>query len=485
MKEAYAVRRTVPLSAGIQASIDKLLSEGMVDDSQEMLSELGRLGARLIIQRAVEDEFDQWLGRTRYERRAERERGLRNGFRPRHVQTAEGELRIEIPRVREAAMSFVSKLFSKWHCKRLLRTDPLKALVIGGFVRGLSMRDVESLCEEAGLGRTSKSTVATICAELHERLEAFCRRSLYDVNLVVLFLDAIYLPVRPSGPKEGVICAWGITETGARELVSVRLGMREAKEDWLELGRDLTTRGLAAPRLVVADAAPGLISAIEEIWPRADRQHCAVHRLRNLPAKLPKSEQDRVRSTTGPRSPTRPQSRTQSSASRSSSQSSSTAATSPPLAASQTTSTRSSCTCATRSDTANGSGQRISGNGRSVRFAGARHGGARREAASGSKPHRLVTPPPWKLTRLTVGLARVCEQAACLSRRRRRWCRRGAMPVVCLVRPRGIERVVQGVLVVSIDRLIPVLRSGATGLGQSANELGVTSSSAFSSSPLR
>ena len=184
-------------------------------------------------------------------------------------------------------MPFVSKLFPKWHCKRLLRTDPLKALVIGGFVRGLSMRDVESLCEEAGLGRTSKSTVATICAELHERFEAFCRRSLYDVNLVVLFLDAIYLPVRPSGPKEGVICAWGITENGHRALVSVRLGMREAKEDWLELGRDLTSRGLAAPRLVVADGAPGLISAVEEIWPRADRQHCAVHRLRNLLAKLP------------------------------------------------------------------------------------------------------------------------------------------------------------------------------------------------------
>ena len=120
------------------------------------------------------------------------------------------------------------------------------------------MRDVESLCEEAGLGKTSKSTVATICAELHERFEAFCRRSLYDVKLVVLFLDAIYLPVRPSGPKEGVICAWGITENGHRELVSVRLGMRESKEDWLELGRDLTARGLAAPRLVVADGAPGL-----------------------------------------------------------------------------------------------------------------------------------------------------------------------------------------------------------------------------------
>jgi putative transposase len=39
--------------------------------------------------------------------------------------------------------------------------------------------------------------------------------------------------------------------------------------------------------LVVSDGAPGLIKAIEELWPRADRQRCTVHRLRNLVAKLP------------------------------------------------------------------------------------------------------------------------------------------------------------------------------------------------------
>src|SRR5256885_8163193 len=159
MKEAYAVRRTVQPSAEIQASIDKLLSKGMVDDPQKMLSELARLGARLIIQRAVEDEFDTWLGRARYERRPERQRGLRNrdpgmrnGFRPRHLQTAEGELRIEIPQARGAVVPFVSKLFPKWHCKRLLRTDPLKALGIGGVGRGPSMREVESRWEGAGGG---------------------------------------------------------------------------------------------------------------------------------------------------------------------------------------------------------------------------------------------------------------------------------------------------------------------------------------------
>src|SRR5438477_2070683 len=153
----------------------------------QTLSELARLGARLIIQRAVEDEFDAWLGRSRYERRPESERGLqsygdglRNGFRPRRVQTAEGELEIEVAQVREAAETFASKLFPR--TPKLLRTEPLKALVIGAFVRGLSMRDVESLCEQAGLGKLSKSTASRMCEELKERFEAFKRRSLYDIN---------------------------------------------------------------------------------------------------------------------------------------------------------------------------------------------------------------------------------------------------------------------------------------------------------------
>src|SRR5580693_2457910 len=115
MKEAYAVRRTVPPSAEIEAQIDELLAVGVGDSPRETLSELARLGARLIIQRAVEDEFDAWLGRARYERRpAEQgeergeETGLRNGFRPRKLQTAEGELEVQIPQVRQAAETFAS-----------------------------------------------------------------------------------------------------------------------------------------------------------------------------------------------------------------------------------------------------------------------------------------------------------------------------------------------------------------------------------------
>ncbi len=288
------MRRTVPPSAEIEKRIDELLGAGLVaDDPQETLSELAGLGARLIIQRAVEEEFDAWLGRARYERRPDALPGKRNGFRPRRLQTAEGELQVEVPQIREAADPFVSKLFPRG--ERFLSTEPLKAMVIGAFVRGLSMRDVESLCEEAGLGQVSKSTASRICKELRQRFEAFRARDLSGVPLVALFLDAIYLPVRPQGQKEGVLCAWGISQQGERVLLAVELGMRESEDDWLSLGRSLTRRGLRAHQLVVADGAPGLIQAIEQLWPQADRQRCTVHRLRNLLAKLPERERERVR----------------------------------------------------------------------------------------------------------------------------------------------------------------------------------------------
>jgi putative transposase len=41
------------------------------------------------------------------------------------------------------------------------------------------------------------------------------------------------------------------------------------------------------PLLVITDGAPGLIRAVEVCFPRALRQRCLVHRLRNLHSKAP------------------------------------------------------------------------------------------------------------------------------------------------------------------------------------------------------
>jgi Nuclease-related domain len=58
-------------------------------------------------------------------------------------------------------------------------------------------------------------------------------------------------------------------------------------------------------------------------------------------------------------------------------------------------------------------------------------------------------------------LAHARQTAAWLYRHRRRWCRRGALPVLCVMRARGLEGVEDGVLVVSLDRLVSALRAGA------------------------
>ena len=151
-------------SVQIEAAIEAALTGGLVDP--DALSTLGRLGARLVLQRAVEDEVAVFLRRARYERTPEAA-GSRNGSRPRRVQTAEGEITVDMPQVRDTLTRFVSSVIPD--TKAIIRTRPLEALVIGAYVRGLSDRDIESLAREAGLGAISRTAVSTVCRELRDR----------------------------------------------------------------------------------------------------------------------------------------------------------------------------------------------------------------------------------------------------------------------------------------------------------------------------
>jgi transposase-like protein len=142
------------------------------------------------------------------------------------------------------------------------------------------------------------------------------------------------------------------------------LGMRESHEDWLALGRDLIARGPVAPMLIVADGAPGPIKAVEQCWPASDRQHCAVHRVRNRLAELPKRERERVRRAYRQALDEAIDDRDARQRLRALVDELDRAGYTARPNAWPTTSTR---TCATRPDTAAGGGQRICSNGRSPR----------------------------------------------------------------------------------------------------------------------
>jgi putative transposase len=173
--------------------------------------------------------------------------------------------------------------------KGVARTHALEALIILGFLRGLSVRDVEALLEEAlGEAVVSKSTVARICQDTRERYRAWCERDLCGHDLVYCYLDAIDLKLRPTDePAEGVLVAWGLTLEGQTVLLGLQLGARESDDSWLDFGRDLARRGMRAPALVIADGAAGIWKANRELWPEAIEPRCTIHALRNITSKLP------------------------------------------------------------------------------------------------------------------------------------------------------------------------------------------------------
>jgi transposase-like protein len=254
-------------------------------EEEDPIEAIGRLGARLILQQALEEELTAFLGRERYERRGVPV-SYRNGYEPVAVKTTAGPLELERPRVRNAsALGFCSEIIGKGVC----RTHALEALIVCSFLRGLSVRDVEAALEEAFDGPVvSKSTVSRICAQTRERYRSWCGRRLDEHDLVYCFLDAIYLKLRPDDePAEGVLVAWGVTLEGRKVLLGLQLGSRESYEDWLDFGRDLIARGLRSPALLVADGAPGLWKAARELWAGALEQRCTVHALRNVTKKLP------------------------------------------------------------------------------------------------------------------------------------------------------------------------------------------------------
>ena len=93
-------------SVQIETAIEAVLTSGLADP--DALSTLGRLGAQLVLQRAVEDEVAGFLRRTRYDGRSTL-RAPATAHRPRRVQTAEGEITVAVPQVRDSLFSWSAR----------------------------------------------------------------------------------------------------------------------------------------------------------------------------------------------------------------------------------------------------------------------------------------------------------------------------------------------------------------------------------------
>jgi putative transposase len=278
----------------IRCHIDELFAQDR--PLPEILEEVARLGAQLLMQAALEAEVTEFLGRDRYQRAVACEDarpGSRNGYREVTVKTTAGPVGLARPKLRGTAETFASRLFGA----HVTKTNALESLVIASFVRGLSVRDVEATLADA-LGdqaAVSKSTVSAICQAIKDEYEAWARRRLDQITLDYLFLDASFFRMHPGSPAEPVLAAWGITTGGKPAFIGLAPGTGESFDAWQDFLAGLRDRGLASPLLVISDGAPGLIGAIEQIYPKALRQRCLVHRARNILSKIPAGMQAEVK----------------------------------------------------------------------------------------------------------------------------------------------------------------------------------------------
>jgi putative transposase len=201
----------------------------------------------------------------------------RNGYRPRPWETRVGELELLVPRKRSGEAYFPSFLEPRRRSEQAI-----VAVVMEAYVNGVSTRKVDRLVEQLGISGMTKDRVSTLCRALDEKVAVFRSRPLTG-DYPYLWLDAKIVKVRDRGhvyPKALVI-AYGVHESGRREVIGLDIGEIETETFWVAFLRSLRERGLAGVRLCVSDDHTGLKNAIARIL-ACPWQRCTVHFVRDM-----------------------------------------------------------------------------------------------------------------------------------------------------------------------------------------------------------
>ena len=168
--------------------------------------------------------------------------------------------------------------------------EAIKSVFLLGVSTRQTGRALAALLDEA----VSAATVSSVCKVLDQAVARYHRRALSD-HYEYLLLDGVSVRLRLVGAvqRRMVLCAYGITAAGKRELIDFLIVKAEGEDTWKTFLMDLHRRGLAGQslRLVVTDGQKGAAKAIAFVWPRAAHQRCWAHKLRNVAGRLKRSQQ--------------------------------------------------------------------------------------------------------------------------------------------------------------------------------------------------
>ena len=191
------------------------LLEQIAVEGLDVLPEL----IRIVINAAMQAERQSYLGAGLYERSAER-CGHANGYKPKTLKTRVGEVRFDVPQVREGG-------FYPGALEKGLRSERALTLSLAEmYVQGVSTRKVKAITEQLCGTAITSSQVSRAAAQLDQVLESWRNRPLGE--FVYLYLDARYEKVRVDGQIRDVAILIASGVDPARQTAhSGRLGLDE------------------------------------------------------------------------------------------------------------------------------------------------------------------------------------------------------------------------------------------------------------------
>jgi putative transposase len=236
-------------------------------------------------------EITQYTKSEKYQRTDSR-LDYRNGYYLRRLDTELGPIdELKVPRSRLGL--FRTNVFEKYQ----RRQKKVNEAIMNVFLAGVSTRDVSAAVKPLLETTFSASCVSHITKSLDSKVKEFHKKKLLD-EYQFLFLDGITLSVKGSlhAKKKLILVAYGITMFGKKELISFRIASSESERAWEAFLNDLYRRGLIGDnlKLIITDGCAGLHAAIDTVYAYTKRQHCWVHKLRNVAKYLRKSDQKEV-----------------------------------------------------------------------------------------------------------------------------------------------------------------------------------------------
>ena len=262
--------------------------DNLADDAIKTLLQHG-LGqglpriAEMLLNAAMCFERSNHLNADPYER-AQARTGHANGFKPRSLQTAIGELNLALPQVRGCTEPFRTSLLESGS-----RTDrSLKAAIAEMYLQGVSTRRVSKVLEElCGLDITS-TQVSRLTADLDTEFNLWRNRPLPEI--AHLILDATYIKVRLNGSVRdcAALIAIGVRRDDSKRMIlGVSCSLSEAEPHWRDFIHSLKQRGIGIPDSVTSDAHEGLKAALRATLNASPWQRCQFHLQQNAQAYVP------------------------------------------------------------------------------------------------------------------------------------------------------------------------------------------------------